>query len=286
MGRKVTVICGSTSTGKSNFTFDLVKKSPPSLIISADSRQFYKDIPIISGQDNINKIPKHSLLVGQGFLGPNDSFSISQFKRYFLTQTSIFSTYNLYVVGGSGLYLKALTENLNNIEVPPNQKLRDQLSSKTVPQLQEKLKVLDEEKYSKMNNSDINNPRRLVRYIELSMSNRKKQKNNNKILDFEFEWIGLRTDIISLEGKIKNRVISRIEAGAIAEVEELQKNYPNKELPIYTTLGVSQIIDFLSKKIDKTTMIKTWTTAELQYAKRQMVWFKKQPQIVWYDIDI
>jgi tRNA dimethylallyltransferase len=87
----------------------------------------------------------------------------------------------------------------------------------------------------------------------------------------------------TLKENIRDRVLARIEAGALDEVKDLLKKYPDKKLGIYTSLGVSQIIDFLEEKISKEKLIENWTVAEVSYAGRQMVWFKKQPDIVWYD---
>lgn len=283
MARFVKIICGPTSSGKSDYAFDLAKNSSPTLIISADSRQFYKDIPVISGQDINITPPKGSLLLGQGFLESDQEFSISQFKNFFYTQLKIFPNHHVIVVGGSGLYLKAITENLETLSIPPNKQLREKLEKFSLNELQEQLKTIDIQKFNKLNNSDINNPRRLIRAIEVATASKKSNTKVSKIKDVSFSWIGLKTSFENLEKRITARVLDRLKNGAITEVEQLLQNYKDQTLPIYSTIGVQEIKDFLSKKNDYQTLISKWIMSEVQYAKRQMTWFRKQPQVVWYD---
>lgn len=286
MQKCITVICGSTSTGKSDYVMSLAQKSQPALIISADSRQFYKDIPIISGQDSIENLPAGVTLVGQGFLDSDKPFSISQFQKYFYEQVQKFPEHNIFVVGGSGLYLKAISQNIETATVPQNESLRHRLDKLPLGELQGELKKINLAKFNLLNNSDVNNPRRLVRAIEIALYSQGTHifpdltQNPETI---KFSWIGLKTNSDLLKQKIKQRTQQRLKKGAIEETKNLLKKYPNLSLPIYTTLGISEIIDFLNNKITSEELLEKWTNADLNYAKRQMVWFKKQPQIVWYD---
>lgn len=286
MQKTITIVCGPTSTGKSNFVLSLAKKSLPSVIISADSRQFYKDLPIVSGQDNLDNFPEGVTLVGQGFLDSNAEFSISQFQKYFHEQVDKFQNHNIFVVGGSGLYLKAISQNIETISIPQNKNLREKLDTFSLADLQEELRKINIKKFNLLNNSDLNNPRRLIRAIEVAEYT-KKTTSQSGIIDFKsnicFNWIGLKTSDESLKEKINQRTQQRLDGGAVEEVQKLLENYPDQSLPIYTTLGVSEIIDFLNKKISREELLIKWVNADFSYAKRQMVWFKKQAQIVWYD---
>ncbi len=286
MQKCITVICGSTSTGKSDHVMSLAQKSQPALIISADSRQFYKDIPIVSGQDSTENLPTGVTLVGQGFLDSDESFSISQFQKYFNEQVQKFPEHNIFVVGGSGLYLKAISQDIETASVPQNEKLRHRLDGLSLSALQNELKKTNLAKFNLLNNSDVNNPRRLVRAIEIAIYNsRPRLEHTPRHCDpaIKYNWLGLKTNSDLLKQKIKQRTQQRLENGAIKEVENLLKKYPDQSLPIYTTLGISEIINFLNNKITSNELLERWTNADLNYAKRQMVWFKKQPQIVWYD---
>ena len=98
-----------------------------------------------------------------------------------------------------------------------------------------------------------------------------------------FSWIGLRAPLEIIRERIEFRVRDRLGLGAIDEVKKLIEEYPDKNLPIYTTLGIKPIIKFINKEIDLTALVNTWVTDEVNYAKRQITWFKKQPDILWYD---
>lgn len=284
---KIPIICGTTSSGKSAYAFNLAKKYSQVNILSVDSRQFYKDIPIVSGQDNTSDIPPNVTLFGQRFLKADQTPNIGEFQ---IIAREIISTTQkenkkLIIVGGSGLYLKAITENLTNTKVPPDEIFRKEAENLTVSDLQNILKKEDSSLFNSLNNSDINNPRRLIRHIEISRSKPKSEICNLRS-DISYDWIGLRKSPENLQKSIKDRVVARLKNGAVAEVEKLQINYPNQNLPIYSTLGVKQIQKYLRQEISKDELIEKWCIDDNNYAKRQVVWFKKQPQIVWYDIDI
>jgi len=275
----IPVVCGATSSGKSSYAFDLAKKYDNVNILSVDSRQFYKDIPIISGQDTP---PANVTLYGQGILSPDESPNIAEFKKYV---APILNKTPLIIVGGSGLYLKAITENLSNIFVPPDTEFRFKAEKMPLEELQKLLKKTNPSKFNSLNNSDVNNPRRLIRHLEISHYNQSHSVIPDSIRnpDNIFSWIGLRKTSDQLAKDIHTRVLTRLDQGAIEEVKKLLEKYPNQKLPIYTALGVKQIVEFVDGKIDKDSLIKNWTQVEISYAKRQNVWFKKQLGIIWYD---
>jgi tRNA dimethylallyltransferase len=280
----IPVVCGTTSSGKSSYTFDLAKKNKHTNILSADSRQFYRDIPIVSGQDCP---PQNITLFGQGILSLDEVSNIADYKKYAspIISKSIEENTPLIIVGGSGLYLKAITGNLTTTVVPPDEKFRSEAEKMSLEELQNLLKKTNPDKFNSLNNSDVNNPRRLIRHLEISRYNQSHSVIPDSIRnpDNIFSWIGLRKTSDQLAKDIHTRVITRLDQGAIEEVEKLLHNHPNQKLPIYTALGVKQIVEFIDGKIDKETLIKNWTQAEISYAKRQVVWFKKQPGIIWYD---
>lgn len=273
----IPIICGTTSSGKSAYAFELAKKYPHANILSVDSRQFYKDLPIVSGQDIA---PKNVTLYGQGILSADQISNIADFRKYV---APIIKKTPLIIVGGSGLYLKAITENLSNTEVPPDEKFRQKAETMSVQELQDQLKKINTDDFNLLNNSDKNNTRRLIRHIEIARSAPCHRVTVSQCHE-RFSWIGLRKTSDRLAKDIRSRVLFRLDQGAISEVEKLIENYPNRQLPIYSTLGVRQIFEFLENKIDKDKLIASWIQSEISYAKRQEVWFKKQPGIVWYDI--
>jgi tRNA dimethylallyltransferase len=310
---KILVICGTTSSGKSAYAFKLAKDYKKEVnILSVDSRQFYKDLAIVSGQDKSEDLPENVTLFGQGFMKATETPNIAEFKKYAekIIKKSIEENKKLIIVGGSGLYLKAITQNLAETKVPPDEVFRKQAESLSVGKLQEILKKQNPERFNSLNNSDINNPRRLIRHIEISnhhpvvgatlavalaspvipdsdpeSSSRHSRAGGNPSSNF-YNWIGLRKNPETLLQSIRERVISRLKSGAVDEVRELQKNHPDTSLPIYSTLGVKEIIRFINSEITEEELINIWVTNDNNYAKRQIVWFKKQPNIVWYDISI
>ena len=281
----VSIICGTTSSGKSAYTFELAKKYPHTNILSVDSRQFYQDLPIVSGQD---VAPPGVTIYGQGILSADEIGNIADFQRYALPtiDESVKNNTPLIIVGGSGLYLKAITSSLSNIQVSPDEEFREQAKSLSVSDLQNRLKKINLELFNSLNNSDKNNPRRLIRHIEISRYQKPASEICHLSSEISYNWIGLRKPTAQLAIDIRHRVLTRLDQGAIKEVKKLLSKHPNQKLPIYSTIGVKQITEFIENKIDKNKLVDDWTQAEVGYAKRQIVWFKKQPGIIWYDSDI
>lgn len=291
--KKIPVICGTTSSGKSAYVFNIAKEYKKEVnVLSVDSRQFYKDIPIISGQDKNEDLPDNVTLFGQGFLDGDKVPNISEFKKYAeeVISKSLAENKKLIIVGGSGLYLKAITQNLAGAKVPPDHAFRKETECLSVSDLQVILKKQNPERFNSLNNSDINNPRRLIRHIEISRhcdpAMAGEEIPDNRVSSANFSWTGLYKSPENLLQSIKERVTSRLKNGAVDEVQALLKKHPNTTLPIYSTLGVKEILKFINKEISEEELVKQWTIADNNYAKRQNVWFKKQPNIVWYDISI
>lgn len=276
---KVLVICGPTSTGKTKLALSVASAYPESLIICADSRQAYKDIPVVSGQDVPNNLPKSIKIFGLNIFEPNEPSNIAQYISLMWKVIEDRQNTPVIIVGGSGLYVKALIEPLEDMFVPPDLKLREQLSNKSAKNLQDILEKLNPVKFKQLNQSDINNPRRLIRAIEISQA----PKNHfPKKPNFKYTQIGIKPNSKDLEKNITHRVEERIKAGAIEEVGLLLNQYPDRSLPIYSALGIPQIIQYIDKLISIEQLISLWSRAEISYAKRQMVWFKKQSSIIWY----
>ncbi len=300
----ITIVCGSTATGKSNYAFNLAKQFKAVTIISVDSRQFYKHIPLISGQDNPSDIPGNVEFFGQGILEPSQVGNIGDFKKYVepIIAAAKGKNKKIILVGGSGLYLKAITENLSNSKIAPDPEFRAKADTLSLVELQNLLKEINPSLFNSLNNSDVNNPRRLIRHLEISKHQFLKQnlvipgpdpessprhcESYTQAVAIRYQWLGLRKSPENLLKTINERVIARLKNGAVEEVKELLKIYPDTSLPIYSTLGIKEIIKFLNKEITQEELIKLWTIADNNYAKRQIVWFKKQVGIVWYDNNI
>ena len=280
---KVLVICGPTASGKTSLALSVASKLHSVSIISADSRQVYKELDIVSGKDIPYKLPENIHIFGLDLFSPDQVANLSEYVNYArqVIDDEISKGRQVILAGGTGLYLKGVTQNLEEIFIPINHSLRKELSELSINQLKEKLKTINPDKFNKLNNSDVNNSRRLIRYIEISL-------NDNKpkfypIPKVKFHWIGLKYSKTNFEEIITQRVVERINSGAINEVGKIKNRYLDQKLPIFTALGVNEIISYLNKDISRDELISLWSRNEVAYAKRQMVWFKKQPDIIWYD---
>jgi len=226
-------------------------------------------------------------LWGVACLAPNLSWSAGQFRAF---GQSIISgaTRNhraLIVVGGTGLYQQILWQKDWQPGVAPDMSLRLDLEEATVSDLQGLLKTRSPERLSALNPSDIANPRRLIRQLELAEKDQlktsipapeKTQDEAQIVLTF-----GLQRDVASLPELIKARVLKRIDQGARAEINllDLTTAQPN----VLTTLGVKELLLLENNQAKLDEVISLWTTHELQYAKRQITWWKKRPEITWFD---
>ncbi|NMC36534.1 tRNA (adenosine(37)-N6)-dimethylallyltransferase MiaA [Candidatus Beckwithbacteria bacterium] len=299
--KKVLIISGPTAVGKSKLAFDLAKKYNGELI-SADSRQVYQGMDIVTGKD----LPTDSRqkIGGLDLARPDQEFDVSHFVTFAQkTIANILEREKLpIIVGGTGFYLKNLLDPAQTIGVPINRKLRKKLDQLSVDKLQKRLQKSNKNKWQQMNNSDRNNPRRLIRAIEISNSKvqdyNSKLVTNSKLPNYDLLWIGLKTNKEKLEQNIKKRVKERIKQGAEDEVKKLLKQGYSWDLPSMSAIGYRDFRPYIEGKQNLEETIRLWTLHELQYAKRQMTFFtyqkffdKKQlggqakiKEIKWFDV--
>ncbi len=262
--QKVLIICGPTATGKSRLAQQLSHLYPADTI-SADSRQIYIGTDIVTGTDP-------TTTYGINLVNPNEQYSVSQWQKYALEKISHIQSQNRLpiVVGGTGLYIASLLKNLESIHIPPNPDLRQKLSDLSVAELFTKLNTLSPQKAQELNNSDRNNPRRLIRALEIATTI---PTNLNHLPEFDTLQIGLTCDLSSAMKNISLRIDQRIASGAQIE---------------YSTLIQKGFGEYLSNIASGYTYIsdpQKWLTSELQLFRRQKTWFKKMPNIHWFDID-
>lgn len=264
--KKILIICGPTATGKTKLAVKLAKKFSGE-IISADSRQIYKGMDIVTGKDR----PKGVTIHGLDLVNPDEKFSVAHFLKFtrtLINQISPPAGGLPIIVGGTGLYIDSLINPPQTLSVKPNWQLRKKLEKKSIRELQNQLQKLDAARWQSMNHSDQLNPRRLIRAIEVNLQGQSLQVPNLQA-EYDVLWLGLTADKTTLDKRIEERVKQRVRAGAIKEWQRLKKKYPNG-LPSMSALGYRQLPD-----IDK------WIKAEQQYSRRQLTWFKKNKQIHW-----
>jgi tRNA dimethylallyltransferase len=199
------------------------------------------------------------------------------------------------IVGGTYLYIKHLLYGFATELIPPNWKLRNKLNDKSVIYLQDMLKKINTEQFNRLNYSDKNNPQRLIRKIEISkfMSLREIPiKSGNKAISSTNNKLHLKNYNIKLIGfyyknkeKLRNNITLRVEKrlknGAINEVKKLLKLGYQPTDPGLKTIGYQQIIKYLEKQLTLDETKTEWINKEIQYAKRQYTFMKKDKNIVW-----
>ncbi len=284
--KKLFIILGPTASGKTALSILLAEKLNTE-IISCDSRQFYKELKIGAAPPNkeqLQKIKHHFIQ----HLSIKENYNTGQYEEDAIKKiSSLFKKYdNLILVGGSGLYIDAICNGIDNIPQTP-QEIRDRInnefSEKGITWLQEKIKEIDLDFYKK---SDNKNPQRLKRCLEVYQNTGKKissfYKKEKIKRDFKIIKIGISTERETLYNRINQRVDQMIKSGLIDEAKELFKFQKFNAL---NTVGYKELFNFFDNKLDKETAIEDIKKNSRRLSKRQMTWFKRDNQINWFKID-
>jgi len=280
------VIAGPTGIGKTALAIDVAKHFNTE-IVSADSRQFYKELKIGAAFPNRKELSavKHHFI---GNLSITDEYNVSKYEQDALqTLETIFTTQTTAVlVGGSGLYLDAVCKGID--ELPdPDPELRESIKTlfyeNGITALQSKLKLLDPEYYNQV---DRDNPKRLMRAIEVCITTGKTytslRLSNPKPRNFNIVKIGLFTDREVMYWRINQRTDKMIKDGLIEEAFSLLsfRNYN-----ALNTVGYKELFNYFDKTITLEEAIDKIKINTRRYAKRQLTWFNKDKEIIWIDIN-
>ncbi len=276
---KIIVILGPTSSGKSDLAIEVAQKYNGE-IISADSRQVYREMNIGTGKITKaeQKLATHHML---DIVSPKSTFNAAQFKkRAEKIIKDILQKNKLPIIcGGTGFWIKAIVDNVNFPEVKPNQKLRNTLNKKSASELFQMLKKLDSERIKSI---DTKNKVRLIRAIEICKTIGKVPNPSNNKIKYDFLQIGIDVPKEKLQSNIQKRLTNRFQQGMIDEVEKLHKNHKLSWKKIQSFgLGYYWITLYFQKKISREELFEKVYLAEKDYAKRQMTWFQKDKRIKW-----
>jgi tRNA dimethylallyltransferase len=276
------VICGPTASGKTDIAIDIAKQFNTQ-IISADSRQCFKELGIGVAKPSLEQLSAiHHYFVNSHCIAEN--ISAADFEQYALASINeIFKTNDVAVmVGGTGLYIKAFCEGLDDIaKIAPiiKSKIIENYNANGIAWLQEKIK---EEDFLYFEKGEIQNPQRMMRALEVIRNTGKSiiahQQKVKKERDFNIIKIGIDIPRPTLYERINTRVDKMIAQGLEKEARVL---YPQKDLNALQTVGYRELFDYFE---DKTTLEKAVELIKQNtrhYAKRQMTWFKKDEDIIW-----
>lgn len=295
--KKLLVICGPTATGKTNLGLKLAKKYDGELV-SADSRQVYRHMDIGTGKS----LPKGAKQKSKGYylidsvkvwgydlVNPKSNFSVANYVR--VTSKILKDIWQRkklpILVGGTGFYIKGIIDGIETVSFPPNVNLRKTLEKKSAKELFEILAQLNPIKAAALNVSDRGNARRLIRAIEISDAQiRGKRKAKKKFTTKDTLLIGLTASNSILGNNIDRRVKERIKKGFEREIQTLFKKGVSWQMQSMTSLGYRQFRDYIEGKEAKEKAVERWKVGEKRYAKRQLIWFRKDKRINWFDIEI
>lgn len=298
------IITGQTATGKTDRALTLAKQIN-GYIISADSRQIYVGMDIITGKDVdstdawelVDRFTSESrkeislgyylhegiMIWGLDIISPNTHFSVYEYCQLVkqIMSHTIVQGMTPIVVGGTYLYIKALLYGLD-ATTGPSWDVRESFRNAPIGELQEKLKTLNPTTWESLNNSERNNPHRLIRKIEIEMGTQITHSKPTEPILKAISYDGLEHQSSdSLLAAITARVQSRIKAGAKDEVQKLLAQGYTAASPGLKTPGYQEIIQYLEGELTWEQAVDKWIRSEVHYAKRQKTFMKKDFQISW-----
>lgn len=280
------VIVGPTAIGKTSLSVAIAKELNTS-VISADSRQFFKEMSIGTAKPNaaeMQNVPHYfidSHSINEEYnVGKYETEAISLLEKLFKTND------NLILVGGSGLYIDAICKGFDELpEADPKIRIEinSLLESKGIIGLQKLLKQLDPVYYDQV---DLQNPQRLSRAIEVCLTTgipySTLREGKNKKRNFNIIKIGLNTSREVLYERINQRVDEMIKNGLLEEVKKLQ---PLKHLNALQTVGYKELFDHFKNETELKSSVELIKQNTRKFAKRQLTWFRKDQEIKWFEPD-
>ncbi|NJB35857.1 tRNA (adenosine(37)-N6)-dimethylallyltransferase MiaA [Croceivirga sp. JEA036] len=285
--KTVIAIVGPTAIGKTRTAISIAKHLNTE-IISADSRQFYKEMCIgtaVPTAEELASTPHHFIQ----HKSINEPYSVGDFERDAVKKIQeLFTTHNtVVVVGGSGLYVDAILYGLDEfptIAESVRKELNETLEKEGISTLQDLLKEKDPNYYQRV---DIHNPHRIIRALEVCIGTGKPYseflKREKKSRFFNHILIGLEADRKIIYDRINRRVDLMLEMGQLEEVQQL---LPFKGLNALQTVGYRELFAYLDGNFSLEEAIEEIKKNTRRFAKRQLTWYRKNKEICWIPFDI
>jgi len=277
------VITGPTAVGKTSVAIEIAKHFKTE-IISADSRQFYKELIIGTAAPTPEELKtvKHHLV---GMLPVTENYNVYQFEKDVISFLEKLFIKNdiVFMVGGSGLYIDAVCNGIDEIPDPApglRHELNETFEKKGIEPLRDQLKLLDRETYE---NIDIANHKRIIRALEVCITTGKPYSaflnKKNSVRPFNIIKIGLKRERSELNDIINRRVDSMINKGLEKEARDL---YVYKDFNSLQTVGYKEFFDFFEGKCTFEKTIEKIKINSRRYAKKQMTWLSRDKNIAWF----
>jgi len=281
--KKIIIVAGPTAVGKTAVAIQIAKHFNTE-IISADSRQCYKELNIGVARPSVDELSfiKHHFIASHSI---QEEVTAVTFEQYALQKAeSLFKDHEVVVmVGGTGLYIKAFCEGLDsipNIDVRVRQQIIADYEEKGISWLQNQLEEKDQAYFQ---SGEMKNPQRMMRALEVIESTGNSilfyQRGEKIKRDFSIVKVGLELPKEELVERINRRVDMMMEEGQLEEVKSL---VTFKKFNALQTVGYSELFDYLDKRITLPEAIERIKISTRQYAKRQLTWFKKDEDISWF----
>lgn len=279
----VYIVVGPTAVGKTSFAISLARHLQTE-IISADARQCYSELNIGVARPSLDELAsvKHHFIASHSV---NETINAQVFEKYALDKvTELFKTHqSIVMVGGTGLYIKAFCEGLDMIpaiDAAIREDIVNQYKKLGLRWLQKEVSVKDPIYWAK---GEQQNPQRLMRALEVKLGTGASilsfQIKNKITRPFKIVKLGLEMPREELYQRINERVLQMVENGLEQEVSSL---LPQVHLNALQTVGYSEWLPYFEGSIPKEKVIENIQQNTRHYAKRQMTWFKKDPEVAWY----
>lgn len=277
---KLIVICGATATGKSGLGLSLAERLG-SVILSADSRQVYREFDIGTAKPTKEeqKLIPHYLI---DICEPTETMTVADYQQQTQGLIANLRVSSLLLVGGTGLYIRAIVQGMKIPTVSPQPGLRSQLETLGQYQLYQILKQVDPIATKKIHPNDLVRTLRALEVYYVTGCPMTEQQGENPP-KYPILQIYLDCEPEDLDRRIRKRTEQMIAGSLVAEVEYLCQKY-GFDLPLLNTLGYQEIKEYLSGKINLEEAKDLINLHTRQFAKRQRTWFRKCPNLEYFNV--
>jgi tRNA dimethylallyltransferase len=280
------VVAGATATGKSALAMELVEALGDLEIVAADSRQVYRGMDIGTAKatpEERARVPHHGLDLAD----PDEPFSVADYRRHVLPALAGIAERGraALLVGGTGLYLRAVADGLALEEVAPDPELRAELQQRLEQSgpaaLAAELRQLAPRLAA---STDLANPRRVIRAIERARRLGDRPPPPPEGYGGPSRWLGLSLEPDEHRRRIRERAERQFESGFLEEAAHLRARY-DPRLPAFSAVGYREAFACLAGELDQTAALEATIARTWAYARRQRTWFRAEPRIEWLSPD-